>query len=68
MWEIYFSYNNDKELGMTSFYLLPTIEYFRDKIFDKDGDCSFNICFQWLFWSVTFTRYWGSAYEKNNCK
>lgn len=34
MWQVYFSYNNKKETEMTSFYLLPTIEYFRDRTFD----------------------------------
>lgn len=64
MWKCYFSSNNKKEFGMTVFYLLPTIEYFRDKTFDKDGDCSLSISLSWLFWSLTFTRYWGTAYEK----
>lgn len=68
MWRIYFSYNNKKESEITSFYLLPTIEYFRDRTFDMDGDCSFNISFQWLFWSLTLTRYWESIYKKNNYK
>ena len=63
MWKIYFSNNNKCEI--TSFYFLPSIEYFRDKTFDDRGDCSFNISLSWLFWSLTFTRYWGSAYDKN---
>ena len=66
MWKVYFRYLIRKEFGMTSFYLFPTIEYFRDKTFDDDGDCSFDISLSWLFWSLTFTRYWGSAYSKNS--
>ena len=66
MWKMYVNYNNKKETGMTNFYLLPTIEYFRDRTFDREGDFSFNISFQWLFWSLTLTRYWGSIYNKNN--
>ena len=64
MWKLYFSYLNKKYTGMTSFYLLPSIEYFRDRTFDDNGDCSFNISLSWLFWSLTLTRYWGSAYEE----
>lgn len=64
MWEVHFSFSNKKETGMTIFYLLPSIEYFRDRIFDEEGDCSFNISFSWLFWSMTFTRCWGSIYKK----
>lgn len=64
MWKIYFSYTNKNDVGITSFYLLPTIEYLRDRTFDEDGDCSFDISFCWLFWSLTFTRYWGSVYDR----
>lgn len=64
MWKVYFRFLIRKEIGMTSFYLLPTISYFRDKTFDTDGDCSFDVSFSWLFWSLTFSRYWGSVYEK----
>ena len=67
MWKVYFSNNFKKEhrelTGLTSFYLLPSIEYFRDTTFDDYGDCSFDISFNWLFWSITFTRYWGEIYE-----
>lgn len=45
MWKVYFGCLIHKEIGMTSFYLLPTISYFRDKVFDEDGDCSFDISF-----------------------
>ena len=62
MWRIYFGNNNKCE--MIDFFLLPSIEYFRDKTFDENGDCSFNISFSWLFWSLTFSRYWGSVYKK----
>lgn len=66
MWKTYFHYNNSKdEHGMISFYFLPTIEYFRYRTFDDYGYCSFNISLQWLFWSLTFTRYWGSVFENN---
>ena len=64
MWKLYFGSLNRKEFGMIRFYLLPSIEYFRDKTFDEDGDCSFNISFSWLFWSITISRYWGNVYEK----
>lgn len=57
-------WESHKNLGFTHFYFLPSIEYFRDKTFDEDGDCSFNIDFSWLFFNVTLTVYWGSAYEK----
>lgn len=63
MWKIYFRFLINKDFGITSFYLLPSIEYFRDKTFDEDGDCSFNILLSWLFWSLSITRYWGSVYE-----
>lgn len=56
-------FNND---GMTNFYLLPTVEFFRDRCLDDIGDFSFDISFAWLFWSLTFTRYWGDAHEKKN--
>lgn len=58
MWKLYLAYQN--KTGMTVFYLLPTIEYFRDKDFDDEDYCSFDISFSWLFWSLTLTRYWKS--------
>ncbi len=64
-WNLYFSYNkNTPVLGFTSCYVLPTIEYFRDRSLDENGDCSCQINFHWIFWTITLARYWGSAYEK----
>lgn len=67
-WTLNF-YNNIKQrkiTSMTSFYLLPSIEYFRDTTFDEDGDCSFDICIMWFFWGITISRYWGSVYEQRH--
>lgn len=68
-WQVYFRHlrlRKKDEMGFEStlFYLLPSISYYRDKTFDEDGDCSFEISFNWLFWSIMVGRYWGSAYAK----
>lgn len=69
MVKVYFKRTINKKTDiMTHFYLLPTIEYFRDKLFDDDGDYSFDIIFGWLFWMVTITRYWGNSYGKHKSK
>lgn len=52
-----------KTFGMITFYLLPSIEFFRDNVNDNLEDYCFNISFNWLFWCVTFTKYWGNAYK-----
>lgn len=68
MWDVHWSNRLNKETrnlsGITVFYLLPTIEYFRDRTFDDEEDYSFNITFEWLFCSLTFTKYWGESYKK----
>ena len=51
-------------MGWTSCVFLPTIEYFRDTTFNDDDDYSFQITFEWLFWHIKFTRYWGKTYLK----
>lgn len=56
-WSKHLSYTNKKKSGMTIFYLLPTIEYFRDKDLEIE-DRSFTVFFSWLFWTVSFTRCW----------
>lgn len=53
-----------KTSGMIIFYLLPSIEFFRDDINDDVEDYCFNLSFNWLFWSLTFIKYWGNAYKK----
>lgn len=61
-WEfgIWFNYG---DYG-TTFYLVPTLFYYRSKIFD---DCtqerSFKIAFTWLFWQISIERYWGNDYK-----
>lgn len=49
----------------TYFYLLPTIEYIRDKTFLDPDDNVFYIKFAWLFWECDIFRYWGDAYKKH---
>ena len=62
MFDIYiFNLYKWEDLGMITFYLLPTIEFFRDDINDDIGDYSFDISLNWLFWSLTFTKYWGGG-------
>lgn len=65
-WRVYF--NNrlkiKKDIGMMSFYLLPTIEYFSDNEYDNNSDYSFNISFNWLLWGITISRYWGDIYDR----
>lgn len=46
-----------KSFGMITFYLLPSIEFFKDDINDDIEDYCFNLSFSWLFWSITFTKY-----------
>lgn len=66
MWKVYFKFRKDKN-GITSFYLIPTVDYYRDRYMEDDGDdCSFDITFRWLFWTLTFTRYWGTLYQRKN--
>lgn len=65
-WRVYF--NNKlkikRDIGMMSFYLLPTIEYFSDNEYDSNSDYSFNISFNWLLWGITISRYWGDIYDR----
>lgn len=65
-WEVYF--NNrlriKRDIGMLTFYLLPTITYFGDNMYEDNSDYSFNISFDWLLWGITISRYWGSVYGK----
>ena len=64
-WKVYF--NNrlriKRDIGMLTFYLLPTIEYFDDNN-EHISDYSFNISFNWLLWGITISRYWGNVYDK----
>ena len=64
-WEVYF--NNrlriKRDIGMLTFYLLPTITYFGDNN-EYNSDYSFNISFDWLLWGITISRYWGNVYGK----
>lgn len=66
MWKVYFSNTYKwKESGLIWFNLLPSIEFSMDDVNNDIGDYSFDISFEWLFWRITFTRYWGSAYKMN---
>ena len=59
---LYVGSNYKNIMNMTTFYLLPTIEFFLDKSFDDDQ--SFDIKFLWLFWSFEISKCWGSVYKK----
>jgi hypothetical protein len=45
-WSIRFSRIWNKEIGVYSFYLLPSISYYKDEIFKEEE--FFNIKFEWL--------------------
>lgn len=65
MWKTHFSCGYcQKTAGMISIYLLPTIQFFRDDIDEDIGGHSFSLSFEWLFWSLTFIRYWGEPYKR----
>lgn len=67
MFDIHFHCLNQWKLyGMITFYLLPSIEFFRDNVNDDIKDYSFDISLSWLFWSITFTKYWGNAYKNRH--
>ena len=60
------SFKNTKNvLGvMTTFDLLPSIEYFHDKAFEDEEDYNISIMFSWLFWCFSITAHWGKSYNK----
>ena len=47
-----------RTMGIISFNILPTIEFYRDNINDDIGDYGFDVSFRWLFWTLTFSKYW----------
>ena len=61
-WYINFSNNFRTPADFTSFYLLPSISFFKDKI---QNEYTLDIIFEWLFWSFSITRYWNTE-EKGN--
>ena len=59
---LYFCKHYKTVMNMTTFYLLPTVEFFLDKSFDDDQ--GFDIKFEWLFWSFEISKCWGSVYKR----
>lgn len=71
----YCHFLNDRKFSSSicpvTFYIIPTISLCRDDFLDDDGnpeDCSFSIDFQWLFFTFSIIRTWGSAYDRTTKK
>lgn len=49
-------YNSINTIVGTTIVFIPTISLHKDTT-DKE-DCTFAICFEWLFWRFKISRYW----------
>lgn len=58
------NYKRDIVSNWTFFYLLPTIEYSRMFFSFDEDDQNFDIHFEWLFWKISVSRYWGDVYKR----
>lgn len=58
---LYLCNNYRTEIGITKFYLFPTVEFYIDKTLDDDQ--GIDVKFEWLFWSFEISKCWGSVYE-----
>lgn len=56
-WDVCYTHTY-KNLGMTIFYLLPTVMYDRDIDLEDEYNHSFSISLNWLFHCLCFSRYW----------
>ena len=54
-WKMRFLNNFRTIVGYTRFFVLPTIEVFKDHSFDSN---SLSISFAWLFWEVYISKGW----------
>jgi hypothetical protein len=49
-WSIHFSKIWNKKIGVYSFYLLPSVSYYKDEIFEDEE--FFSIKLEWLIWCL----------------